>query len=430
MLCIALLAGCPAQNEGGIIGNGITNDPTSQRPVARDPGTIRTFEDVPVELTLTGRFVSVKGPGELYVYLTRYPTHGTVTPLEGFAPLDVVYTPDPEYSGEDEFDFVVVDEDANVSNDITVDIEIENVNDAPVGSAAPTTTAFDTPVAITLNATDPDSVTLYIEVVGGAGHGTLNQYAGLAPLTVIYTPSPGYYGADSFSFIVHDAQEATSLPATAMIDVTSPAFPLKLAFLSPPQTVQAYSCSAVNQIQTRDDNNAPIKMPAHLTVEFDGPGTATFYSDAACTIPLSFLVIAQGTSTASFYFLDTAAGNPEYTVSDAAAVILPASQSHVITTPPVAPSSKSSSKPAPVITVHKSARHECILYQGALYCRGANDYGQLGDGTMQDRSEAIRVGTASDWTEVHLGANNTCGFRDLTRYCWGLGYGPRPVQVP
>jgi alpha-tubulin suppressor-like RCC1 family protein len=65
--------------------------------------------------------------------------------------------------------------------------------------------------------------------------------------------------------------------------------------------------------------------------------------------------------------------------------------------------------------------HTCgIRAGGALYCWGNNANGQLGDGTLTNRSAPTRIGGASDWTRVSTGGFHTCGIRSGgALYCWG-----------
>ena len=77
----------------------LVNDP----PVA-DPRTVSTPEDTPVAITLAG---SDPNGQPLTFAVTAGPTSGT---LSGLAP-DVIYTPNPDYSGPDSFAFTVNDGD-------------------------------------------------------------------------------------------------------------------------------------------------------------------------------------------------------------------------------------------------------------------------------------------------------------------------------
>ncbi len=61
--------------------------------------------------------------------------------------------------------------------------------------------------------------------------------------------------------------------------------------------------------------------------------------------------------------------------------------------------------------------------QNALYCWGQNSQGQLGDGTTQTRATPTRIGVESDWTQISVGVQTTCGLRgplgNATLWCWG-----------
>lgn len=60
-----------------------------------------------------------------------------------------------------------------------------------------------------------------------------------------------------------------------------------------------------------------------------------------------------------------------------------------------------------------------IAADSTLSCWGANDVGQLGDGTLIDRSSPVVVGTG--FTDVEAGMGDACGLRsDGTVACWGL----------
>lgn len=65
----------------------------------------------------------------------------------------------------------------------------------------------------------------------------------------------------------------------------------------------------------------------------------------------------------------------------------------------------------------------CGIRAGQLYCWGANDFGQLGDGTTVSSQTPVRVGTASDWLTVSVGGTSACGTRtaapNTTLWCWG-----------
>ena len=88
------------------------------------------------------------------------------------------------------------------------------LNRPPVASGQQLSTDEDTDLPITLTAADPDGEPVTFEVVDQPAHGTL---LGTAP-DLTYRPTPGFSGADSFTFRVSDG-ELVSAPVTVAIDV-------------------------------------------------------------------------------------------------------------------------------------------------------------------------------------------------------------------
>jgi len=93
-------------------------------------------------------------------------------------------------------------------------------NQAPVATGQSLSTAADTPVVVTIAATDPEGDDLTYSVVSGPSNGTLT---GTAP-NLTYTPGAGFSGQDAFTFRASDC-ELESNVATVTIAVEADATP-------------------------------------------------------------------------------------------------------------------------------------------------------------------------------------------------------------
>ena len=71
--------------------------------------------------------------------------------------------------------------------------------------------------------------------------------------------------------------------------------------------------------------------------------------------------------------------------------------------------------------VAAGGRHSCALDEaGAALCWGANDQGQLGDGTREDHVGPAVVAGGLAFAQVSAGTSHTCAVtRDGDVYCWG-----------
>ncbi len=97
----------------------------------------------------------------------------------------------------------------------------EPVDDRPIAFDQAVATAVDEALAVTLTAEDPEGQTLSYSLVGGPSNGSLS---GAAP-DLVYTPEPGFSGADEFTFTASDGTN-TSDPATISITVGVPVGPV------------------------------------------------------------------------------------------------------------------------------------------------------------------------------------------------------------
>ena len=96
----------------------------------------------------------------------------------------------------------------------TIQIDVNNKNDAPVANPQSLVTTEGTPIPVTLTASDEDGNTLTYTVIVNPQHGVLT---GSAP-NLTYTPNAGFGGVDTFTFRANDGT-ANSNAATITITV-------------------------------------------------------------------------------------------------------------------------------------------------------------------------------------------------------------------
>lgn len=155
------------------------------------------------------RIVDVVAEGATQVYgLDVYAQAGSKTALD--VPLYVEVA-----DGELTFS---VSKNAASPNDIFLNsfevIPYSMGNRPPLAAGQTVRTAKDTPLAVTLSATDPDGDSLTYSLVKLPAHGTLS---GSAP-NVVYTPTNGYVGTDEFRFTAYDGS-ATGTVGSVSITV-------------------------------------------------------------------------------------------------------------------------------------------------------------------------------------------------------------------
>ncbi|HSS02546.1 MAG TPA: Ig-like domain-containing protein, partial [Kofleriaceae bacterium] len=139
------------------------------------------------------------------------PGHGTAAIADIHR---VMYTPTRDYHGPDSLSYTISDGNGGTAS-ATLTLDVASVNDAPVALDGSASTFDDTPVPVTLFASDIDGDALSFAIVNGPGHGTLGAVVGNR---VTYTPAAGFVGGDSFTFAASDGQ-AASAAATVSITV-------------------------------------------------------------------------------------------------------------------------------------------------------------------------------------------------------------------
>ena len=179
-------------------------------------------------------------------------THGTIT---GTAP-NLTYQADANYTGLDSYQFKVSDG-LLLSAVGTIEFNVGEVNDPPVGQTQSATIPEDSQVLIILGATDPDGDPLTYQIVTQPSHGTLTGQ----PPTMTYTPSPNYHGADSFSFKASDG------------------------FLESGDTLVSITVTSVN--------DAPVSSIQSVTLPEDAPTPITLAGSDPDGDAITFTIVQQ-----------------------------------------------------------------------------------------------------------------------------------------
>ena len=130
--------------------------------------------------------------------------------------------------------------------------------------------------------------------------------------------SASFYYRDTFGKPILTASSGSLTSATTQFTialVTGPA--TKLVYTAgTTQTVAAGSVSAIVTVQRQDANGNPTTTGA-ITVNLatSASSTGKFYSDASGTTVITTITINDGSSSANFYYKDTAVGTPTLTAS-------------------------------------------------------------------------------------------------------------------
>ena len=201
------------------------------------------------------------------------PTYGTAVDND----FNILYTPDPGFSGTDIFSYIVTDGNGGYATALVTII----VLGAPVADDLSFSTPEDTPYSGTLTASDPDSSLLTYAIESDPLHGTLLVAAGGA---FTYTPVLNYYGADAFAFVVSDGVLTDT--GQVSITVTAVDYATALALSASPSpsglgqvvtftVVVSTNLRAPNGMVTFLDGATPL-----LTLPLDENGVAVFSTDA------------------------------------------------------------------------------------------------------------------------------------------------------
>jgi len=212
--------------------------------------TLTVDEDGAVDWLLAGTRLS----SEAVFYVITGPFHGILT---GHPP-QVTYTPEPDFSGADTFEFIIVDGNL-VSDRATITLQVAAINDPPVaesGAATVSVGSIDNVLSLAFHDPDGDE-NLAVAIMSLPQHGVLEGETLVVPNAVMdcpggvrhtaslrseeavmelppgertlrYTPDPGFQGLDGFSWMVSDGKATSATVRTTIEVATGQAPPVAL----------------------------------------------------------------------------------------------------------------------------------------------------------------------------------------------------------
>lgn len=237
----------------------LTITPVNDAPTAT-PQSVTTGEDTALPVVIAAEDTE---DDTLTFAISAQPLHGT---LSG-SPPNLIYTPDPDWNGTDSFGFKASDGTADSAEAIII-IEVTAANDLPIAMAQSPATTEDTPLPLTLTASDMEGEALSFVITLPPQHGTLS---GTAP-DLTYTPDMDFHGTDGFEFAAADTA-GPGFPAAVIITVNS----VNDAPLAHDMTVETTEDTAVNVTLTGSDVDgdtlsfAVTTPPAHGTLTGTAP---------------------------------------------------------------------------------------------------------------------------------------------------------------
>jgi hypothetical protein len=311
---------------------------TNQAPEADDQDVSVDANDN-VKITLKGN--DDDKDDEIEFEIVSDPSHGE---LDNFDKSDgtVTYTPEEEYSGDDKFEFKVIDDKGAESDKAEIKINVEpleetdqevsgetnqesqnqtsstasesnvitTTNQSPIAHDQEFSTDANTDIDITLVGEDTDNDPIQFEIVSNPADATLNDFDN-AKGTVTYSPEMNYTGNDSFSFKVIDDNGVESNVATVNVEVketTENILTKESAVMANESSVVANESSVV---ANESSNNAPTAFDQNTSVITNNQLNITLTGEDTDNDPIQFEIVSNP-ADATLNDFDNAKGTVTY----------------------------------------------------------------------------------------------------------------------
>ncbi|HIE2485252.1 TPA: tandem-95 repeat protein [Pseudomonas aeruginosa] len=174
--------------------------------------SITTAEDTPATLTLSASDID---SSSFTFEVVSQPGHGFASIYGG----KLTYTPPEDWYGTTSLTYRAKDDAGAWSNVATIAITVTPVNDPPVALPLTLTLPEDTPGAVTLKATDIDSLQTFVfEMVTPPS--AVSGSASIQGDRLLFTPAVDWNGTTSVSYRAKDLEGAWSAPTVVTVVVT------------------------------------------------------------------------------------------------------------------------------------------------------------------------------------------------------------------
>jgi hypothetical protein len=237
-------------------------------PIAGDDKATMTEDGPPLVINVLANDIDPDG-GALKITSVTQGKNGTVTIRP--TGLDLVYLPNPNFSGADTFTYTIADPEGN-SDTATVTVTVEGINEidargdsfsAPRGVAT-----FFGSRGVLANDVDPegDAITKATVVAQSLNGVLVLNTDG----SFTYTSNPGFSGIDSFIYRAFDWRGASDTASVTIDVIDAPPEPLEDAFALGINSGKVF----INVLQNdRDPEDEPLEV---IAVTKPSNGTATF----------------------------------------------------------------------------------------------------------------------------------------------------------
>ena len=180
-------------------------------PLSRDD-QVTTAENTPVSVAVLENDSDLDGDN-LDIISFKQGDNGSVS-KEG---LDLVYTPNENFNGSDQFTYTATDNNGGTAN-ATVFVTVTSTNQSPLAVADEFSTEEDTQADFNVlqNDSDPDGDALQISNFTSPANGTLEV---LPDQSMRYTPNENYFGTDGFQYQSTDGNGSESEMVEVKINV-------------------------------------------------------------------------------------------------------------------------------------------------------------------------------------------------------------------